>query len=70
MEPDKEVVEYMKDDVLLLVESINSSMVITHANLEAEDIYNLTVYFLGELARITGQTYNQVCEDFKEKGEE
>jgi len=62
-----EEVKYQRDDVLLLVESIEDSMVITQANLELEDIYNLTVYLLGETASITGQAYNSVLEDFKEK---
>ena len=61
-----EEVEYMKDDVLLLVESIDGSMVITHANMDAEDTYHMVTYLVGKLSDITGQTYNQVCEDIKE----
>jgi hypothetical protein len=66
MEPDKEVVEYMKDDVLLLVESIDNSMVITHANLTPEDTYHLTTYLVDRLGKMVGQKYNQVLDDLKE----
>ena len=59
-------VEYMKDDVLLLVESVDGSMVITHANMNAEDTYHMTTYLVGRLSDITGQEYNQVLSDLKE----
>ena len=61
-----EEVEYMKEDVLLLVESVDGSMVITHANMDMQDTYHMTTYLVGRLSDITGQTYNQVCEDIKE----
>ena len=61
-----EEVEYQRDDVLLLVESVDGSMVITHANMDATDTYHMVTYLVGRLADITGQTYNQVCEDIKE----
>ena len=61
-----EEVEYMRDDVLLLVESVDGSMIITHANMDAEDTYHMVTYLIGRLSDITGQEYNQVLEDLKE----
>jgi len=58
-----EEVEYMKDDVLLLVESIDGSMVITHANMDAEDTYHMVTYLVGKLSDITGQGYNSTLDD-------
>jgi len=63
-------VEFMKDDVLLLVESIDGSMVITHANMGAEDTYHMATYLVGRLSDITGQEYNQVLNDLKEEESE
>jgi len=59
-------VESHKDKVLLIVETIGNKMVITEANLELNDAFHLTVYMVGELSRMTGQPYNQVCNDIKE----
>jgi len=59
-------IESNKDKVLLIVETIGDRMVITEANLELQDAYNLTIYLVGELSRMTSQPYNQVCNDIKE----
>ena len=56
----------MKDDVLLLVESVDGSMVITHANMGAEDTYHMVTYLVGRLSDITGQGYNSTLDDLKE----
>ena len=66
MDYDEEVVEYMKDDVLLLVESIDGNMVITHANLMVGDTYRMAIYLVGRLSDITGQGYNSTLDDLKE----
>jgi len=56
----------MKEDVLLLVESVDGSMVITHANLTLKDTYDLTLYLLEQMSRITGVDYNETCDNMKE----
>ena len=59
--------EYQKDSVLLVVEDVNNSMLITHTKMDAEDVFQLTIYMIGKLAEYTGQDYNSVVEDLKEK---
>ena len=63
---EEEVVEYQRDDVLLLVESIDGSMVITHANMDIGDTYRMAIYLVGRLSDITGQGYNETLDDLKE----
>ena len=54
----------------LVVVEEEEKLVITYADLEAKDLYHLTIDFIGRLGSITQQTYNQVCEDLKETGED
>lgn len=65
-EPYYDDIESYKDKILLIVETIGNKTVITEANLELNDAYHLTIYMVGELSRMTGQPYNQVCNDIKE----
>ena len=58
--------DYIRDDVKLVVETVEESLVITYADLEAQDVYDLAILFIGRLSDMTGQTYNQVCTDLKE----
>jgi len=57
---------YLRDDVRLIVEQQDEALVITYAELDAKDIYELTILFIDKMAKITHQTYNQVCDDLKE----
>ena len=61
---------YIRDDVKLVVESIDDSLVITYAQLEIEDLYNLTIELVDRMARATQQTYNSVLSDLMEIEEE
>ena len=61
---------YTKEGVLLIVEQQDEAMVITYAQLEVEDMYNLCIEFIDRMSKMTRQTYNQVCEDLKEIEEE
>ena len=57
---------YVKDDVRLIVETVDESLVITYAQLEAREVYELTILFIDKLAAMTGQAYNSVLNDLKE----
>jgi len=62
--------QFIRDSVRLIVEEQEDSLVLTYADLEPHHVYDLTIMFIGRLADMTGQTYNQVCNDLKEIGEE
>ena len=59
--------EYQRDNVLLVVEDIEGSMVITHTTMDAEDVFQLMVFLGGKLAKYTGLSYNEVISDLREK---
>lgn len=61
---------YQRDDVLLVVESIDDSMVISYANLELEDMYYLTTYLVERMSNITGVGYNETLTDLQDLEEE
>lgn len=62
----EEELVYQRDSVLLVVESIEDSMVISYADLEVEDMYHLTTYMVEKMSNITGQGYNSTLDDLKE----
>jgi len=62
-------VDYVRDDVKLVVEQQEDSLVIVYANMTAKDTYELAITLIGKLSQITEQEYNQVLEDLKETGE-
>ena len=57
---------YIREGVKLVVEQDEESMVITYAQLELNDLYQLTIEFIDRMCRTTGQTYNQTLDDLKE----
>lgn len=57
---------YIRDDVKLVVETQDESLVITYANLDPKDTYELTILLIDKLGQMVGQEYNQVLEDLKE----
>ena len=57
---------FTREGVKLVVESIDSSLIITYAQMEVEDLYNLTIELVDRMARATQQEYNSVLEDLKE----
>ncbi len=61
---------YIRDDVKLVVETQDESLVITYANLDPKDTYELTILLVEKLGQMVGQEYNQVLEDLKEIEEE
>ena len=66
MTDEYEEVTYMREDVLLLVESVDGSMVITHANMDITNLYHLTTYLVEQMSKRTGVSYNETCDDIKE----
>ena len=50
----------------MLVEGTDGGLIINSNSLSNEELYKLTIYLIGQFAEVTEQTYNQVCEDFKE----
>jgi hypothetical protein len=61
--------DYVRDDVKLVVEQQEDSLVIVYANMTAKDTYELAITLIGKLSEITEQAYNGVLEDLKETGE-
>jgi hypothetical protein len=57
---------YTREGVKLVVEEQEDSLVITYADLNAEDTYHLSILLIDRLAGMVGQTYNGVLEDLKE----
>ena len=62
----QETLEYQRDTVKLVVENIEDNLVMSYADLDMEDMFYLTQYFIDKLSSMTGQEYNQVLEDLKE----
>ena len=61
---------YARDGLKLVVEEIDNSLVITYANLEAVDVYHLTIELVQRLGAMTGQGYSGTLNDLKEITEE
>ncbi len=57
---------FTRKGVKLIVEEQEERLVITYAQLEVEDMYNLCIEFIDRMAKITQQSYNQVADDLKE----
>ena len=57
---------YIREGVKLVVENVGESLVITYAQLEIEDLYNLTIELVDRMSKATGQEYNSVLEDLRE----
>jgi len=57
---------YTKDTTKLIVKTQGESLLITYAQLEVEDMYNLCIEFIDRISKITQQSYNSVAEDLKE----
>jgi len=66
---DEGKLEYQRDSVLLVVEDIDNSMLITHTKMDSEDIVQLVVFMIDKLSRFSGIAYNEILEDLKEKEE-
>jgi len=61
---------YIREGVKLVVENVGESLVITYAQLEIEDLYNLTIELVDRMSKATGQEYNQTLDELKEVEEE
>jgi len=61
--------DYVRDNIKLIVEQREDSLVIVYANMTAKDTYELAITLIGKLSEITEQAYNGVLEDLKETGE-
>ena len=61
---------YAREGLKLVVEKEKNSLVITYADLEAVDVYQLVIEFVQRLGTMTGQGYNGTLNDLKEITEE
>ena len=57
---------YAREGLKLVVEKEHDSLVITYADLEAIDVYQLVIEFVHRLGAMTGQGYNGTLNDLKE----
>lgn len=62
----KKTLKYQEDTLKLVIEEKDNSLVMSYANLDLEDVYYLSQYFIDKLATLTGQEYNKILNDLKE----